>query len=180
MAGTWAEEAACAEECATELLLLGGAHTAGILLDMENFYDNCSLEMLLAAGLAMEFPKHVVVRGIEAALGNRAVTMGRIALPVGIAGTGLLAGDPAATSFARALLLPLCYKVWHLGLPKQVVLRTFVDDMRIRAHCDTTEEAARNAAAVAIPLIAGLGVMKNKVSSTKSLIPGPPLRCDSC
>ena len=35
-----AEEAAFAEECSTELLLLGGAHTAGVLLDMEKFYDH--------------------------------------------------------------------------------------------------------------------------------------------
>ena len=55
VAGKGAEEAAFAEECTTELLLLGGAHTAGVLLDMEKFCDHCSLGMLLAVGLAMGF-----------------------------------------------------------------------------------------------------------------------------
>ena len=78
---------------------------------MEKFYDHCSLSWLLDAATEMGFPPEALVVGTEAALGNRAITLSGATLPTGVAATGLLAGDLAATSFTKALLMPLCFRV---------------------------------------------------------------------
>ena len=98
--------------------------------------------------------------------------MGGASLAVGLTGTGLMPGDPAAISFARLLLLPGCYRLWQSAQGRPLVLRTFVDGLRLRAATDTGEEAATEVATKVLPSLEGFETLSNTFPLSKSLAMG--------
>ena len=81
---------------------------AGALLDLDKLYGRCSLPLFLAAGKPVEFTLVPLLFWPGSCIGRwgggRSVVLSGMVMVAGVASTGLLPGDPAATSFARALL----------------------------------------------------------------------------
>ena len=142
--GRGADQACFEEELAAELDVLEGKHLAGCLMDLAKFYDGIDINIMISAAVAMDFPKQLLVLGLDACLGIRQIMMSDQLADTIASATGLLPGCVLATSFARAFMIPLLSRL--KSQMEDLTLRVYVDDVKLRRAGDTATEAAQKGA----------------------------------
>ena len=108
-------------------------------MDLRKFYGHVSIDWCIKAANAVEFPWPLMALCLEVCFGPRFIRLASSFATIGVASTGLLAGCPLATSFARACLYPMIKGV-IAKFP--VVVRQYIDGMRLRATAVSGSEAA--------------------------------------
>ena len=128
----------------------------------------------MKAAVHLNFPHTALVLGLEVMLSYRLVMVDNQVAEVGLAGNGIVAGDPLATSFARGFLYPALKATQAIAtrLGVDMRLRVFVDDIRARVTAKTQEDAAKGAANVLNALLNNLEKGECEVSKAKTLLMG--------
>ena len=114
--------------------MLSGGYVASGLVDMTKFFDYVGVDWLLKTAVGLSFPHTALILGLEVMMSYRLVAVQNQIEEVGMAGNGVVPGDPFATSFARCFLYPALPATTRVAssIGADLKLRVFVDDIRAR------------------------------------------------
>ena len=104
--GRGAESAAYQETLEAELIVLSGGYLAGGLVDMSKFFDFVGVGWLLRTAVGLNFPQVPLILGLEVIMSYRIISVQNSVQEVGMAGNGVVPGDPFRHQLRQSLPVP--------------------------------------------------------------------------